>query len=568
MVRGQTSIKWLIILLFFFCFEVRVSAGEMVSGVELIECDEANGKAGYYVEKPKVYVNHLGKNNVTKILFTKPDGGKVEETLDQVNHRFCIDEELFMEGTHKLEVWQEDQNGIEIEETKVEKEFLIDTKVPDKLEIRYEKFGDGETLYFSDKTYVWISAEDVGSGIENLYYRMGEGQEIKSSDSKVKVEIPLNYEGRVIVWAEDTAGNKTSLMVSKQLVCESQKPVIAFTSDGKLEGWNTKPVNLKITVAEKGIASGIAKVNYYLNGKPIRSVEKEGMTIAIAKTAEVTVTAEDYAGNQANVTKKIFVDGEVPQVTISGSEDEMISNRNIRIRYRAEDGQKLTAAKMIIKRKDRENKEKILEHTEWKKEERIWEANHELTEDGIYSIEFQARDEAGNQVSRKQQIIIDKTSPLIRNVKELQGKYLEEFQWNYEVSEMIQDFSRYTYEIRLDGKLRSLPIVEKREGKHLFYIKVRDAAGNESEEKAEFIIEHKEELKEEEQEENVISEEQPSQDDTKQDIIQKEVVREEEKIEDVKTHKDVTKWIIFLCFIISCGIVSYVRFKTYNKREK
>ena len=60
---------------------------------------------------------------------------------------------------------------------------------------------------------------------------------------------------------------------------------------------------------------------------------------------------------------------------------------------------------------------------------------------------------AGNQSKTEKQVIIDKDNPVIMHVEELDGKYMKEFQWQYESGEWIQDFTSYTYLMQLDDEL-------------------------------------------------------------------------------------------------------------------
>lgn len=185
-----------------------------------------------------------------------------------------------------------------------------------------------------------------------------------------------------------------------------------------------------------------------------------------------------------------MVDTEKPKIDIEGIYDRMIIGKEVQFSCVAEDNQLIKSAQINIRWQNENGKEVSLESAEWKKNEKIWEMNETLINDGIYYIEIQAVDVAGNIITQKYQIVIDKTNPLIRYVGDLHGKYLQIFKWKYDLSDMILDFTNYTYEIRLDGKLKNMQIIEKNEGKHVFTVQATDAAGNASEARAEFIIDH------------------------------------------------------------------------------
>lgn len=496
--RRQKIVMWIIGFIFLVSFSVSVFAEESEEILELsqIEYEEPDGKAGYYMKKPKIAVNHIGGDNRTKVQLINQDNEITEEILDSENNRLCIQGERFSEGMNRLLVWQEAENGEEIPETRMEKEFRIDTQPPEKVEIRYEKEANGEVMYFSEKTYVEINAEDRISGVERIYCQK-QGEEAQQIEAKEKVEIPMNFEGRITVWAEDVAGNKTTEFVSPKFVCENESPGIQFQSGGKLDEWNGREIVVKVGVYEKNISSGIAKIGCYLNGKLVKETVKipqdtreQVISIPVKDTAELLVMAEDYAGNRATASKIFLVDTLSPQISIIGVEDKMITAEKVNVQCMVEDSQKIASAEMNIRKIDDNNVESNLPQPAWMKSEKCWETSLEFAEDGIYYIEVTGNDAAGNKIECKQRFVVDRTNPVIHYVENLQGKYLKEFRWNYPLTEFIQDFTQYTYEIRLDGKLRNLQILERREGKHLFAVKARDLAGNESEIKAEFLIDH------------------------------------------------------------------------------
>lgn len=497
--RKWKLVKWIIAMAVWSLFSMCAFADktEEISEMKQIECGKPDGNAGYYVTKPMVYVNHLGEEGKTKIHFIKPDGEVIEEILDWEHNRLEIGEDMFQEGKHMLLIWKIDENGVEIPNTRVEQEILVDTKSPENLEIKYEKDMSGEELYFKKDTYVEISVEDAGSGLEGIYYQRDGEEKIHRLEENRKIGIPLGFAGRITVWAEDAAGNKTTEFVSQRLVCENEIPDIRLASDGTLEGWNTRETEIKIGVYENGISSGLAKISCYLDGKLMKQITninqgtlEQLMNISVKETAKLFIIAEDYAGNKRSIEQIIQVDGESPQIALTGIVDKTITGDSVGIKCVVEDKQRLNLADIKVRFINVKNEESSIPQPIWNKEEKRWETNLELAEDGIYYIEASGNDAAGNTVEQNMRFMIDKTNPVIRLVEELEGKYFKCFNWNYPLQEIIKDFTSYTYEIRLDGKLKNLNISERREGKHVFTVKARDLAGNEAEAKAEFMVDH------------------------------------------------------------------------------
>lgn len=487
-----------IIVLILFLFLGKYVSAEEVMEKGIIECTEPDGEAGYYVTKPMVYVYHQKEQGITKVLFQKPDGESVEEILENgEKESLCIDETWFTEGKHLLEVWNENTRGEVIEESKIVKEFLIDTKQPKPIKFMYQKEEEKELLCFSDKSFVELSVEDEIAGIKELYYRLENGEEIKNETDHLIIELPINYAGHITAWAVDKAGNKSEEIVSKYIIVENKAPEIQISSKDNLGIWHNKEVVLDIGVKENETITGIAKVKCYVNGKLVEEKEntspftsKEQFFITIREAAEIVVKAEDYAGNTSIMKQKVLVDREKPKIQVEGIYDHMITGEEVLFSCVIDDNLLMKSAKAKFVWQNENNEEVVLDSDEWQKGEKTWRINKKLAEDGIYHIEIQALDYAGNVIEQKYQIVIDKTNPLIRYVEELDGKYLPIFKWKYNLNDIIWDFTNYTYEIRLDGKLKNMQITEKNEGKHVFTIQATDAVGNMSEARAEFIIDH------------------------------------------------------------------------------
>ena len=114
----------------------------------------------------------------------------------------------------------------------------------------------------------------------------------------------------------------------------------------------------------------------------------------------------------------------------------------------------------------------------------------QLTETGKYEIFFEAMDPAGNKTEEHMQIIIDKEEPLIHKIEEMNGKYVPFFEWEYDVSEIVEDFTTYLYRINMDGGICEQNRRYTKEGRHLLELIVEDSAGNISRAKSEFFIDH------------------------------------------------------------------------------
>ena len=461
-----------------------------------VEYEEPNGKNQYYTKKPTVRIYHGDKEVVTQIRLKQDDKILLEKTIDKVEKEFQIDAEMFKEGKQQLLVWQEDEKGEIIEETKLEREFLIDTILPKKIEFEYEGEDRGDVLYFQKETAVKLKAQDDGSGIENIYYQI-EKEEQKQVVSEMQVELPRGFQGRITAWSEDKAGNVGDTVMSKYIVCDVRKPNIEIYTDLEEEKWHTKNINASVIVREEGIASGIASIRCYFNGKLIKEIEKlpefcqnEQVKLQLKEFGELLIEVRDYAGNISWRKQKILIDKDKPEITLSGSSPNMITSKNVQLGIVMKDRRQLKEAFITLKRKSDIEEDIVEERRETNFINNNWKTEFDITEDGIYVIEIKAIDMAGNVERKEEKFIIDKTNPVIRYVEELNGKWIKNFEWKYPLSEYIFDLTKFRYEIRLDGKLQPLFLSEKKEGKHIFYVKAIDTVGNESVARAEFVIDN------------------------------------------------------------------------------
>lgn len=486
----------ILILVILYGLSGVVAAEEEEKNVR-IEYEEPNGKNQYYIKKPTINIYHGGKELFTKIQLQIDKEILLEKSLDEKENSVQIDENIFKEGLHKLIVWQENQNGEEIEGTRCEKEFNIDTIPPEEVEFQYEGMGKGEILYFQKETLVKLRTMDQGSGIENMFYQIEGDQEKKEKAEELQLKLSENFQGKITAWAEDFAGNKSKVTVSKYIVCDMQKPDIVIHTDLEKGKWYSKNINATIEVKDRGNSSGIESIRCYFNGKRIKEIEKlpefcreEKFDVQLKELGELMIEARDYAGNITWEKQQILIDKEKPEIVISGSYPNMITSKIVKIEICVQDAKKLNTTSVTLKKKNEANEKIVLEQAENQFVENQWKTDLEIVEDGIYTIEAKAVDMAGNVERKEQQIIIDKTNPIIKHVDELNGKWLKRFEWTYPVSDFIFDLTKFRYEIRLDGKLQPLYFLESQEGKHIFYVKATDSVGNEAIARAEFMIDH------------------------------------------------------------------------------
>lgn len=461
-------------------------------------CEEPNGQNGYYTQSVKVEIEHLDENSQTKFLLHFPDGKELSGELKKPMDKAVLEENLFEGGTYTLTVWMENEEGNRIEGTEEQREFKVDKDAP-KEAIVFQYSGEEREgqIVSNERIEVNVKAFDELSGIQGIYYQLND-EEIQFLEGESgNIMIPAEFEGEISAYAVDMAGNKGETAHSKKIICESQIPEIQINAKEGFEKWYKEPCQVQIEVKDNGITSGIKQIRcsvagVILDDRVYNYKEKniETLKVSIDKLAELVVEVQDWAGNTIRKREKILFDNENPQIAIDNDKDHLITAENQEISCIVVDNQSVEtiAGKIIWNHINGERSERKIEN--WKKEGKQYSMKEELTETGKYEISFEAVDQAGNKTEESMQIIIDKEEPLIRKIEEIDGKYVPFFEWKYNVSEIIDDFTTYIYRISMDGGMCEQNRKYTKEGKHLLELVVEDSAGNISTAKSEFFIDH------------------------------------------------------------------------------
>jgi len=311
------------------------------------------------------------------------------------------------------------------------------------------------------------------------------------------ITIPVGFEGKICAYAVDRAGNKGEIIQSKHIVCESQSPEIHISAQEGFGKWYKEPCQVYMEVKENGIISGIKQVTCTVDGVILekreygyREKNAETIEISIDKLAELVVEVEDWAGNATKKREKILFDNEKPRMEMDNDKNYLITAEDQEICCIVTDNQRVEAVdgKIIWDNVTGERTERRIES--WKKDGEQYLMKEQLTETGKYEIFFEAVDPAGNKTEEHIQIIIDKEEPLIHKIEEMNGKYVPFFEWEYDVSEIVEDFTTYLYRINMDGGICEQNRRYTKEGRHLLELIVEDSAGNISRAKSEFFIDH------------------------------------------------------------------------------
>lgn len=421
--------QWILIFLFVFMIYEREADANEVPKIYQLVCEEADGKNGYYICAPEIIVKHFEENLITRIQINYPDGRKWKEILTDAFQEKAVPQGIFTEGEYCLNIWMEEKSGKVISGTEYEKDFKVDMLGPNPIE--FIDSGEGE---------VELIATDATSGVEGIYYQLGNGEKHYAKGAHVLVTLPINFKGKITAYAVDRAGNVG-------------------------EKWESQEFG------------GDAKKSEANNGAPMGSAINNNVD-----TGEQAETKEDNKGTA------IVTDITIPTVEIQGILNSMIVNYDVKFSISVNDDSELEMVKGEVLWKKPDGSQKIVHISEWEKDGKTYRANSELSQEGTHHLTIEAIDIAGNVCKKSCKVIIDKTKPVLAMIPELEDGVLHSFQWKYDIEELVTDFTTYVYEMRMDGVLCDEKIIYSEAGMHVLELKVTDAAGNVSEKRIEFLI--------------------------------------------------------------------------------
>lgn len=305
------------------------------------------------------------------------------------------------------------------------------------------------------------------------------------------------------IWMEDEKGHRVENSESqKEFWLDSSKPVVHYEITGGSEIWHKDIAEVRVESSDGLNGSHIAEIICKTGEKVIGKSNKETEIFRMEEESKngegipVTFIVKDVAGNKTIVTDKVYIDRNVPEAAIQGVQDYMITSKPIKVNYLAEEENIFQVVQAHISKEDITGRKEETEITEWRigKSDESGkmrkESSQTLTEDGIYKLRMSVADMAGHENQVERQVIIDKENPVIVHVDELDGKYLKYFRWDYSAGESVKDFTSYTYTMKLDDTVYRPGEKIEKEGMHTLVVEAVDSAGNKSDAKARFTIDH------------------------------------------------------------------------------
>ena len=311
-------------------------------------------------------------------------------------------------------------------------------------------------------------------------------------------------EGRYKIYAvtTDGAGNRTvSNTISFVIDKTAPKLSIDGVSDGAMSG---SLVNLEFGCEESFFATNhiLIDVERTLDGKTVKnqitgfpkSAKKSTFKHSFTEdgTYRVTMSATDKAGNVAAVRTVTFsVDRTKPEIRFAGTDNYQQWKEPATIQFVVEESY---YAKNHIEIQgtctDMDGNVTDVELPDFASTGKVSRLTKQFDKDGIYEFRMISKDEAGNSESGEIHFTIDQTNPEIRNIKQYNGGYYQQFKLADSLEDIFKDLTVVSYKILLNGiEYDGVTKVEE-EGKYALEVEVTDEVGHITNEAVEFIIDH------------------------------------------------------------------------------
>ena len=224
------------------------------------------------------------------------------------------------------------------------------------------------------------------------------------------------------------------------------------------------------------------------------------MTETLSETGEykVTFTGKDRAGHSAEAASyTVKIDTGKPVIALSGVKNNDKTTDAVEFTAQIDEDFYLTksvsikATRTYLDKTSYQEKTEDLQITGYNPAAATTLIRNTFTEDGIYKIQIDCKDAAGNTDTQEVSFTIDKTKPVIdaKVLAAYAGK-LTAFSWDYDLDDIIYDLTVCDVHMYLNGTEYD-GTSEVEDGAYELKIVAEDELGNQTEETSDFSLDTK-----------------------------------------------------------------------------
>lgn len=421
-------------------------------------------------------------------------------------------------GAHVIKINAQDNAGNNAVEKQVV--FIKDTEAPNIAAVINGGMVYSENMGVVDLTSdatVAFSVSDANEDVHDFNYQL-----IKTVPDQLPVTADvLKTDNRVFgytdeadyqvkVYSVDKAGNRSAER-NVQFRVDKTAPELQITgtaSGSTLNAGTTLTFSMTeafwwdasgtITITRKANDSVAEAAYKTIDFKPTARVTTMTETLSETGEYQVTFTGKDRAGHTAEATSyTVRIDTGKPIITLSGVSNNDKTTKQVEFQAQIEEDFYLTksvtiqATRTYLDPTSYKEKTEDLQITGYNPTAATTLIRNTFTEDGIYKIQINCKDAAGNEDTQEVSFTIDKTKPVIDpKVMSAYEGTLTSFAWDYDLNDIIYDLTVCDAHMYLNGSEYD-GTSEVEDGAYEMKITAEDELGNVTEKTVNFNLDTK-----------------------------------------------------------------------------
>lgn len=421
-------------------------------------------------------------------------------------------------GAHVIKINAQDNAGNNAVEKQVV--FIKDTEAPNIAAVINGGMVYSENMGVVDLTSdatVAFSVSDANEDVHDFNYQL-----IKTVPDQLPVTADvLKTDNRVFgytdeadyqvkVYSVDKAGNRSAER-NVQFRVDKTAPELQITgtaSGSTLNAGTTLTFSMTeafwwdasgtITITRKANDSVAEAAYKTIDFKPTARVTTMTETFSETGEYQVTFTGKDRAGHTAEAASyTVRIDTGKPIITLSGVSNNDKTTKQVEFQAQIEEDFYLTksvriqATRTYLDPTSYKEKTEDLQITGYNPTAATTLIRNTFTEDGIYKIQINCKDAAGNEDTQEVSFTIDKTKPVIDpKVMSAYEGTLTSFAWDYDLNDIIYDLTVCDAHMYLNGSEYD-GTSEVEDGAYEMKITAEDELGNATEETVNFNLDTK-----------------------------------------------------------------------------